>query len=139
MSIFSNILEWAREQQLLIQQGEDDIIFQVNGQSGSWMSRVKALEEDGMVLVLCAYPFLVPEEKRADMALALHEISRNLKLGTFYLDEKDGQINFRLGQFLWPYEEEETDQRARMLIMLAMKTTDDYFQKLLMLCEEDSE
>ena len=75
MSMFELILRWAREQQLLVQQGEDDIVFQVNGQSGSWISRVKTLEEDGMIFVLCDYPFRVPPEKRAEAALVLDEIS----------------------------------------------------------------
>ena len=137
--IFEKILQWAKEQQLLIRQGEDDIVFQVNGQSGSWISRVKAMEEDGMIFVLSAYPFSVPPEKRAEVALALNEISSNLKLGIFYLDEEDGQINFRLGQFLWPEEEEETDQRVRNIIMLAMGTTDNYYQRMLELAGEEEE
>jgi hypothetical protein len=137
--IFEKILQWASEQQLLIRPGEDDIVFQVNGQSGSWISRAKAMEEDGMIFVLSAYPFAVPPEKRAEVALALNEISSNLKLGIFYLDEEDGQINFRLGQFLWPEEEEETDQRVRNIIMLAMGTTDNYYQKMLELAGEEEE
>ena len=139
MIIFEKILQWAKEQQLLIQQGEDDIVFQVNGHFGSWISRAKALEEDGMLLVLCAYPFLVPPEKRAAAALALGEISSNLKLGTFYLDEEDGQINFRLSQFLWPDDEAETEQRVKTLIMLAVSTADSYYQKMLELAGEDAE
>lgn len=139
MSMFELILRWAREQQLLVQQGEDDIVFQVNGQSGSWISRVKTLEEDGMIFVLCAYPFRVSPEKRAEAALVLDEISSQLKLGTFYLDEEDGQINFRLGQFLWPYDEAETDQRARNIIMLAMSTADSYYQRMLALAVEETE
>ena len=137
--IFDKIMKWAREQQLLIQTGEDDIVFQVDGQSGSWISRVKAMEEDGMIFILCAYPFQVPPEMRAKAALVLNEISSNLKLGTFYLDPEDGQINFRLGQFLWPYEEAETDQRVRNIIMLAMSATDSYYQEMLALTAEESE
>lgn len=137
--IFDKILQWAREQQLLIQQGEDDIVFRVNGQSGSWISRAKALEEDGMIFLLSAYPFQVPAEKRAKVALALDEISSNLKIGAFYLDEEDGQINFRLGLFLWPEDEEETDRRVRNIIMLAMSVTDTYYQRIQELVEEETE
>lgn len=136
MTIFEQTLQWAKEQQLLIQQGEDYIDFQVNGQAGSWMSRVKALEEDGMVLVICAYPFRVAKEKRAEAALALDDITRELKLGAFYIDEEDGQINFRLGQFLWPVDEAETNQRLRNMIMLAVSVTDTYYQKILALAVE---
>lgn len=137
MSMFEMILQWAREQQLLVQQGEDDIVFQVNGQSGSWISRVKAMEEDGMLFLLSAYPFRVPPEKRAQAALALGEISGNLKLGAFYLDEESGQISFRLGQFLWPEDEAETDRRLRNIIMLAMSATDSYYQRMLALAVEE--
>ena len=136
MTIFEQTLQWAKEQQLLIQQGEDYIDFQVNGQAGSWMSRVKALEEDGMVFVICAYPFRVANGKRAEAALALDDITRELKLGTFYIDEEDGQINFRLGQFLWPVDEAETNRRLRNLIMLAVSVADTYYQKILALAVE---
>lgn len=136
MTIFEQTLQWAKEQQLLIQQGEDYIDFQVNGQAGSFLSRVKALEEDGMVLVICAYPFRVAKEKRAEAALALDDITRELKLGAFYIDEEDGQINFRLGQFLWPVDEAETNQRLRNMIMLAVSVADTYYQKILALAVE---
>lgn len=139
MIIYDKILQWAGEQKLLIQQGEDDIVFQVNGQSGSWLSRVKALDEDGMIFVLCAYPFAVPEDYRADAALELDEISSNLKLGTFYLDENDGQINFRLAQFLWPDDEAETERRVRNIIMLAMNVTDTYYEQMMELAAEEEE
>ena len=136
MTIFEQTLQWAKEQQLLIQQGEDYIDFQVNGQAGSFLSRVKALEEDGMVFVICAYPFRVAKEKRAEAALALDDITRELKLGAFYIDEEDGQINFRLGQFLWPVDEAETNQRLRNMIMLAVSVADTYYQKILALAVE---
>ncbi|MBP0981642.1 MAG: YbjN domain-containing protein [Oscillospiraceae bacterium] len=136
MTIFEQTLQWAKEQQLLIQQGEDYIDFQVNGQAGSFLSRVKALEEDGMVFVICAYPFRVAKEKRAEAALALDDITRELKLGAFYINEEDGQINFRLGQFLWPVDEAETNQRLRNMIMLAVSVADTYYQKILALAVE---
>ena len=139
MGIFEHILRWAEEQQLLFRRGEDDIIFQVNGQSGSWLSRVKAIEEDGLILVLSAYPFRVPPEKRAEAALELDRLSGNLKLGTFYLDREDGQISFRLGQFLWPDDAAETDRRVRSMILLAMHTADSYYQKMLSLAAEGTE
>lgn len=139
MRVFEMVLRWAEEQRLLVQQGEDDIVFQVNGQSGSWLSRVKALEEDGMLLVLSTYPFRMPPEKRAEAALMLNKISSCLKLGTFYLDEEDGQISFRLSQFLWPEDEAETARRTENIIMLAMGTTDAYYRQMLTLAAEGSE
>lgn len=138
MSIFEMILRWAKENRLLFQQGEDDIVFQVNGQNGSWISRAKAIEEDGMLFLLSAYPFHIPPEKREKTAVILDNISSRLKLGTFYLDREDGQISFRLGQFLWPCDEAETDKRIRSIIMLAMNTTDSYYQKLLALTSEET-
>lgn len=139
MRMFERILRWAEEQQLLVQRGEDDIVFQVNGQSGSWLSRVKALEEDGLLIVLCAYPFRVPPEKRAEAALTLDQLSSHLKLGAFSLDGEDGQISFRLSQLLWPDDGEETDRRLRSMILLAMSATDSYYRKMLALAAEDAE
>ena len=38
-----------------------------------------------------------------------------------------------------PEEEEETDQRVRNIIMLAMGTTDNYYQRMLELAGEEEE
>lgn len=138
MRMFEMILRWAEEQQLLVQRGEDDIVFWVNGQSGSWLSRAKVLEEDGMVLLLSAYPFRVPPETRVETALALGTVNSRLKLGAFYLDPEDGQISFRLSQFLWPCDETEMDQKIRDLILLAMYTTDAYYPRMLALAAEEA-
>ena len=136
-TVFEHVLQWAQEQQLLTTQGEDDIVFQVNGRDGSWISRVKAIEEDGLIYILCAYPFHVVQSRRAQAALALDRISSELKLGVFYLDQEDGQINFRMGQFIWPLDPEETAQRVQNLIMLAMSVADNYYRRMLALAAEE--
>lgn len=137
MTLFNHILQWAENRSLLIQQDDDNIVFQTDGQAGSWISRVKVMEEDGMIFILSAYPFHVAQERREAAALALGEITSGLKLGTFYLDEEDGQINFRLGQFLWPTDEEETTQRVNNMIMLALSVVDTYYRKMLALAAEE--
>ena len=137
MTIYEHILQWANDKNLRFQQSEQDIVFFSNGQIGDWISRVRAIEEDGMIFVLSAYPFYVDPEDREAAALALCEINCTLKTGTFYLDPEDGQINFRLGQFLWPTNDEETAQRVDYLIMLAMGAMDAYYQTMLDIADEE--
>ena len=137
MTIIEHIQQWAQKNNLLVQTSEIDIIFQTDGDAGQWISRARAIEEDGMIFVLSAYPFHVAPEKRAAAALTLGEINSNIKLGSFYLDPADGQINFRLGQFLWPMEDEETAQRVENMIMLALSITNNYYRKMMALALEE--
>ena len=137
MTILEHILQWAEKNSLFVQKSEVDIIFQSDGDAGSWLSRVRAIEEDGMIFILSAYPFQVAPENRAEAALFLGELNSNIKLGCFYLDPDDGQINFRLGQFLWPMEYEETAQRVENMIMLAMSVMNSYYRKMMALAAEE--
>lgn len=137
MTLWNHVLQWAENRSLLIQRGETDIVFQTDGQAGSWISRVKVMEEDGMIFVLSAYPFHVAPERRSAAALALDEFTSGLKMGTFYLDKEDGQINFRLGQFLWPEDDVQTAQRVNNMIMLSLGVVDAYYRKMMALAAEE--
>lgn len=129
MKLLETIIEWAKQTGIQIKQEEESIYFPVNGDNGSWFARVSALEEDGVVFIVTAFPFQVAEERRLETAATLGKITSQLKMGAFYIDMEDGQINFRLSQKIT--SEDEVEQWVRELIMLAMKVTDSYYRRML--------
>lgn len=135
MSLFDYILEWADKEHLEIKKEEQGILFQVNGDNGSWYARVSALEEEDIIFVVTAYPFQVAEVAREKTAIALGKITSQLKMGAFYIDVEDGQINFRLAQKV------STDEKREVwieeFIMLAMQATDSYFRKMMVFAAEE--
>ena len=129
MKILEIMLAWAKKAGVEVKQEEESIYFPVNGDNGSWFARVSALEEDGVVFIVTAFPFQVAEERRTETAVALGKITSQLKMGAFYVDMEDGQINFRLSQKIG--SEEEIEQWVSELIILAMKVTDSYYRRMI--------
>lgn len=129
MKIVETMMVWAKKAGVEVKQEEESIYFPVNGDNGSWFARVSALEEDGVVFIVTAFPFQVAEERRIETAVALGKITSQLKMGAFYVDMEDGQINFRLSQKIG--SEEEIEQWVSELIMLAMKVTDSYYRRMM--------
>lgn len=129
MKILETMVVWAKKTGIEIKQEEESIYFPVNGDNGSWFAKVSALEEDGIVFIVTAFPFQVKEERRLETAAALGKITSQLKMGAFYVDMEDGQINFRLSQKIG--SEEEMEQWVSELIILAMQVTDAYYRRMM--------
>ena len=134
MKLLDYILKWAESEKLEIKKEEDGIVFQVNGKSGSWYARVGGIEDEKILFVVTAYPFQVTESERTKAAISLMETTSQLKMGAFYIDMEDGQINFRLSQIIFENEEEQIQD----LVMLAMSVTDTYYRKIMKLASDMS-
>ena len=129
MKLLETIIDWAKQTKVEIKQEEESIYFPVNGDNGSWFARVSALEEDGVIFIVTAFPFQVAEERRTETAIALGNITRQLKMGAFYIRVEDGQINFRISQKI--STEANRDIWIREFILLAMNATDSYFRRMM--------
>ena len=129
MKLLETMVAWAKKTGIQVKQEEESIYFPVNGDNGSWFARVSALEDDDVIFIVTAFPFQVAEERRLETAAALGKITSQLKMGAFYIDMEDGQINFRLSQKIG--SEEEMEQWVSELIMLAMQVTDSYYRRMM--------
>lgn len=129
MSLLDEILQWAEEEKIQFKREEEGILFPVNGDNGSWYARVSALEEEQMVFIVTAYPFHVAEGAREKTAVALGQLTSQMKMGAFYIRVEDGQINFRISQKI--STEANRDIWIREFILLAMNATDSYFRKMM--------
>ena len=134
MELLDYVLKWVNEEKIEIKREEEGIVFSVNGDNGSWYARVSVMEEEQILFIVTAYPFQVPERMRTKAVVALGNITSKLKMGAFYMDMEDGQINFRLSQKISLGEESEIWMKE--LIMLAMKVTDAYFRDMMKLAIE---
>ena len=135
MTILECMLQWAESVGIQVNTDGNNLLFPVDGENGSWLARVSALEEDGLLFIVTAYPFHVVGDARLDAAIALAEITSQLKLGAFYIDQANGQINFRLGQKI-PSGEVRLQWVADW-IMTAMSVTDGYYRKMMALAAEE--
>ena len=131
MTIEAAMKRWAEEAGVVTQEENGSILFSVNGESGSWIAKTIAFEEDNLLYVLTAYPFQVAEKGRTAAMAALGEITSQLKVGAFYMNPEDGHINFRLGQQI--PEGEERAEWIERFIMVAMNVTDEYYRKIMAL------
>ena len=129
MKLLKTVIEWADKAGVQVKQEEESIFFTVTGDNGSWFARVSALEEDGVVFIVTAFPFQITEERRLETAAALGKITSQLKMGAFYMDIDDGQINFRLSQKV--VSEDDAEDWVNELITLAMTVTDAYYRKMM--------
>ena len=135
MSILDAVLQWAEEQQIKYKREEDGILFPVSGENGNWYTRVCALEEQQMLFIVTGYPFRVPEGAREKTAVELVNITSQLKMGAFYMNMEDGQINFRICQKI--STEVHRSMWIQEFIILAMKLTDMHFKKMKGLAIEE--
>ena len=131
MTIETGMLNWAEQAGVEVQTERGSILFPVNGESGSWLAKVNAFEEDNMLFILTAYPFHVAEKGRANAMAVLADITSQLKMGAFYMDLADGQINYRLGQQI--PDGEERQAWIERFILVAMNVTDMYYRKIMAL------
>ena len=125
------MLQWAERTGVEVQRENGSILFPVNGESGSWLAKASAFEEDDLLFILTAYPFHVAEKGRADAMTALAEITSQLKAGAFYMDPADGHINYRLSQQIPGGEDREA--WVERFILVAMNVTDLYYRKMMAL------
>lgn len=135
MKLLDYITQWAENVGIQAAPKEDSILFPVNGENGSWYARVSAIEEDDVVFVVTAYPFQVAENARTKTAVALSTMTSQLKMGAFYIDPEDGQVNFRLSQRI--PKGEDRGQWIGELIMLTMNVTDSYYRKIMSFAAEE--
>lgn len=131
MTIEEGMLKWAENAKVTVKTNQGQLLFPVEGECGSWLARVNAIEEDDLLFIVTAYPFQVAESARADAMVALAEMTSQMKLGAFYMDPSDGQINFRLGQKIPSGEERES--WIGDWIMVAMQVTDTYYRRIMAL------
>ena len=93
--------------------------------------RVQVDAERQLVLLLSLLPFVTPEERRVEMAVAVSNANNLIVDGSFDFDVMSGRMLFRMtNSFL---ESELGKDVFAYLILCSCKTIDDFNDKFLML------
>lgn len=84
-----------------------------------------------LIVLLSHLPFIIPEDKRLDVALATSLVNNHLVDGSFDYDITDGQMFFRMtNSFI---ESEIGNELFTYMLMVSCHTIDDYNDKFFML------
>lgn len=87
-----------------------------------------------LIMVLSRMPFVVKEDKRIDVAMAVTFVNNFLVNGCFDYDIADGNCFFRItNSFLDSYIGAET---IKYMILVSCQTIDEYNDKLLMIAKD---
>ena len=83
--------------------------------------------ENQRIMILSHMPFIVPEDKRLDMAIAVSVVNNVLVEGSFDLDITDGHMFFRVtNSFI---DSEISGELLFFLLSLSFSVIDDYNDK----------
>lgn len=107
------------------------IILTVHGEDLPQPTIIRVLDDRKVVQVLSPIPSKIPEDKRADAAIAVAVANYGLINGSFDLDMSDGEIRYRVAQgFMdcdFPME------LANYIMQIVFFTTDKYNDRFFML------
>jgi len=86
-----------------------------------------------LIMLLSHLPFVVSEEKRLDLAVAVSVVNNRLVDGSFDYDVKSGHMFFRMtNSFL---ESEIGDDAFSYMLFCSCQTIDEYNDKFLMIAK----
>ncbi len=92
---------------------------------------IKVDAERQLIMLLSHLPFVISEDKRLDVAIAVSAVNNKLVDGSFDYDIADGHMFFRLtSSFI---ESEIGNELFTYMLMVSCHTIDEYNDKFLML------
>lgn len=104
------------------------------GKNGRFFCFARAEASHSRVTFYSIAPFIVSEQRRADMALLLCRIHFGLPQGCFELDLEDGELRFRVGL---RFADEAGDERMiRQSLWACVAGMDRYLPALVSLSEQ---
>ncbi len=103
--------------------------FGVRGDDLAMDFRIKVEAERQFVFLTSVLPFIVPEDKRIEMALAVNAVNCKLVAGNFDFLLQDGKVAFRICQTFM--ESDIGEDALERLIMSACSIIDDQNEKFM--------
>lgn len=85
-----------------------------------------------LMMMVSSIPFIVPQEKRVDIAAAINMINCTLRNGSFDFNFLNGNIIFRVtGSYI---ESEMDPDMVRYMLDYSLRKIEEYYNRLFMLC-----
>ncbi len=133
--VFNTICETFKSMDWTFDAEEEDLTINtsVNGEDIPMKISIRVDADREFVTLLSYLPFDIPEDKRVEIAVALHLINYRLANGAFDYNFAEGEILFRmntnymgslLGKEVFEY-----------MLIIACNTVDEYNDKILMMCK----
>ena len=116
---------------------KDAWFFGVQSHNSCLTCRVHSREEQNQVLVLIQCPVKLPPDARDDGCRLLNQINWKLVVGSFEMDQSDGEIRFRIG--IDTDDLELTPEAVARMVGCATMMMDKHLPQLLALLNSDAE
>ena len=118
-----------------LETGPDELRFQ--SRSHNLSVTMRAVEGNGVLLLVSHIPIFVPLYRRGEVCEALTRANYGLEMGAFEMDLNDGEIRFRVDL---PVEDAEpTDRQLRRLVRFSLGVIGEYGQALIDVSCTDAE
>ena len=118
-----------------LEPGQDELRF--HSRSHNFSLTMRALEGNGVLLLISHIPIFAPMYRRAEICEALTRANYGLWMGAFEMDLNDGEIRFRIAL---PVEDAEpTDSQLRRLVRFSLGVIGEYGQALIDVACTDTE
>ena len=111
---------------------DDDLVITltVHGEDLPQLTIIRVMDDRDVIQVLSPIPGNIPEEKRAEAAVAVAAANMGMINGSFDFDLKDGEIRFRVAQSYAGIEPSE--ELIEYILGIAFFTTDKFNDKFFM-------
>jgi len=111
---------------------DDDLVITltVHGEDLPQLTIIRVMDDRDVIQVLSPIPGNIPEEKRAEAAVAVAAANMGMINGSFDFDLKDGEIRFRVAQSYADIEPSE--ELLKYILGIAFYTTDKFNDKFFM-------
>ena len=90
----------ARAPVVVDEVGDDLVMFECQGESGTWHCHVCSLEDSRVVMVYSVCPFTVDPDQFAAMSEFITRANFGMVVGNFEMDFSDGELRFRTSMSL---------------------------------------
>lgn len=130
---FATLCQALKEHEWHCEKDENDLSIECGAQGEDLPMRItiKVDADRQLVLLLSHLPFITPEDKRLDTAVAVSFVNNMLVDGSFDYDIKSGHMIFRMtNSFL---ESELGKDAFVYMLFCSCQTIDEYNDKFLML------
>lgn len=132
-TVFDSICKMLDEQGLNYQKNEEqyDIFCDVVGEDLPINILINVKQEGNLVALMTKLPFVIPKEKKVDIAIAVNVINLMLTNGNFDFDFTTGNLYFKMTQNTM--ESLISKNVFEYMFYVSCKVVDDYNDKLLMI------
>lgn len=95
-SLLEQVAAYLKSQNLKYESIDDTLLkLHFHNENGQWVCLIRLEEEIRLCIIYSVFPWLIPTDIRADIALLLMSENYNTVSGNYEMDDEDGELRFR--------------------------------------------